>query len=230
MAKRFISTNLFDDNWFMELKPNTKLLWIYFITKCDHAGIINFNEKLCKFQTGLNDVQGCLNDLKTRIYKISESHYFIPKFIYFQYPDFPNSKVNQQKGAMVILRKYNLVVVNQDDIITSLKDVKSLSKTYVYDNVNDNDNGKGEYEGEIKQIIKYYRQFAHLKLTVEEFNKLSEIYSKSEIDNILDDIENYKKNTNYKSLYFTANKWLKSERNKTKPDTLRSVNIDDIKY
>lgn len=74
--------------------------------------------------------------------------------------------------------------------------------------------GKGQGEGkeqEEKKNVKYYRSFAHLKLTLKDFDNLLKSWSKEQIDEILDSIENFKKNTNYTSLNLTARKWLKKE-------------------
>ena len=54
-----------------------------------------------------------------------------------------------------------------------------------------------------------YREFKHLKLTLEEFNRVSKVYDKEDIDNCLDSIENHTKNINYTSLNLTLQNWLK---------------------
>lgn len=135
MAKRFIDTGLFDDDWFMVLSSEAKLLWIYFITKCDHAGIIKINEKLCRVQTDINDLDTIIKELGNRLVTVSEHLYFIPKFIEFQYPGFPKSKVRQQASVLVILEKYNLL----DKLKLTVN--KDLPKTY----------GNGNGNGEIKE-------------------------------------------------------------------------------
>ena len=81
------------------------------------------------------------------------------------------------------------------NIANDSKRIKPIANIAV--NVNDN-----------VSVINIYRRFANLILTNDEFIKLLEKYSKQQIDSILNDIENYKGNTKYKSLYLTAVKWL----------------------
>jgi hypothetical protein len=97
------------------------------------------------------------------------------------------------------------------NIANDSKRIKPIANIAV--NVNDN-----------VSVINIYRRFANLILTNDEFNKLLEKYSKQQIDSILNDIENYKGNTKYKSLYLTAKKWLQ----KNEP-TSEGISPEEIK-
>lgn len=68
-----------------------------------------------------------------------------------------------------------------------------------------------------------YRRFDHLSISMEEFEKLSVMYEKEVIDNVLDAIENHSKNKKYKSLYLTALTWLRKNPELKK----KQKNIDE---
>lgn len=144
MAKRFIDTELFEDEWYMDLSKDAKIFWIYCMTKCDHAGILELNEKLCKFQTGIKDVQTVKQELGNRLVTLKEPYIFIPKFLYFQYPNFPNSNVKAQQSAISKLEKFDLI----DKGSLTLKEGLGNYYGYGHGNGTGNGNGKGDAEGE----------------------------------------------------------------------------------
>ena len=146
MAKRFIDTGLFDDDWFMELAKDAKILWIYFLTKCDHAGLIKLNPKLCEIQTGVKDISGTIKQLGNRIVTVTERLYFIPKFLQYQYPGSPNSKAKAQLSAIEILTKHGLFIDGK------LTVAELLTNSYSNGNGNGNGNKKKESEEKTKFI------------------------------------------------------------------------------
>ena len=102
------------------------------------------------------------------------------------------------------------------------------SKQKEHDTVNDNDT----VNVKDKKEVCMYRSFLHLAISDDEFGSLREMgFAKSQIDLILDAIQNYKKNTNYKSLFLTAKQWLIKEHgnpeDKPKPP---QVTVDFMRY
>lgn len=204
MSKRFIDTNLFDDPWFMELSIKGKLLWIYFITKCDHAGILELNVKLAKFQTEIKDIETVIKELSDRLITVKENLYFIPKYIEFQYPNFPNSTVRQQESAIKILTKLGLY--DESNLTVS----QVLSNTSVNDSVNDTVTVNGDVNGKkpdffdrvLKIWIDCYYQEREIEYEVtakrketSAISKLLTIYKKrkpeSDTETTLKDFETY---------------------------------------
>ena len=99
---------------------------------------------------------------------------------------------------------------------------KGMAKRWSKDN-NDNTCYKPITEitdNVIVNVKDIYRSFAHLSMSLEQFNKLEADYNKQQIDSCLDSIENFKNNKKYKSLYLTAKNWLKKEQTKEEVQTL----------
>jgi len=207
MAKRFIDTQLFDDPWFMDLSKDSKIFWIYLITKCNHAGIIELNERLFKFQTGLKCLQTVIKELGNRLVSVRDQYYFIPKFLDFQYPNFPNSKVKSQKSAMNILLKFN---INIDNIQTVSE---PLDKGYGYDTDNGNDNGNDSEKEKVKEKnnIPTFKDFFAYAKTIEIYHSSFDFqirtkYEAWDSDNWKDGngnkIKNWKNKLNSTMVYF----------------------------
>jgi hypothetical protein len=207
MAKRFIDTGIFDDDWFMDLSKDSKLLWVYFITKCDHAGILKLNEKLCKVQTDIKDLTGVIKQLGNRLVTVSEHLYFIPKFIDFQYPGFPNSKVRQQISAVEILTKYGLF--DKENLTLT----KQLGNSYEHVTVNDtvivNDNEPVIVKVDFKIFWDLYNKKLGSKDNCEKkWNKLpSDIQKK-----IIEILPEYLKSINDKQFQPYPETWINQKR------------------
>lgn len=60
-----------------------------------------------------------------------------------------------------------------------------------------------------KERKEIYRCIQHLELSKKDFDKLLDKYSREDIDDVLDHMENYSGLKKYKSAYLTANNWLK---------------------
>ena len=114
LAKRFVDTKIWDKQWFRKLRLKQKLLWLYIVTKCDHAGIWDADFEAASFFIGEEVSIKDLDFMSNKVIKVktkSESEQlFIPDFIEYQYgklsstskPHISVSKRLESKG----LKKY----------------------------------------------------------------------------------------------------------------------------
>lgn len=186
MAKRFIDTNIFKDDWFSNLDSDQKLFFIYYICSCDHAGILKFNKRLIEFEINCNDSKIMIESLSDRIIHIKNDIYWMPKFFTFQYPNFPEKQFASAISAFKSLKSNKIPI----DIINSyLTLTEDLHKTYlsvaeVLPKTYGNGNGNGIIDSKQKK-----------KPTIEDFKKYCK--EKGYIEHVGETAWNYYENNNW---------------------------------
>jgi hypothetical protein len=89
MAKRFTSTDIWNEDWFLDMPTEYKLFWFYVMASCNHAGLFKVNlRSFC----GLNGVKVTslkaieyFNNGKKRIRIIKDDLWLIEDFFSYQY-------------------------------------------------------------------------------------------------------------------------------------------------
>lgn len=109
MAKRFTEVEKWKDPWFSNLTNDEKIIWLYLLDDCNHAGIWKVNLRRLNFEcytnVSLDDLRNLLGD---RIVELSDEKWFIPKFVTFQYSNL-NSKSKPILSVVDLLSKEGLI-------------------------------------------------------------------------------------------------------------------------
>jgi len=119
----------------------------------------------------------------------------------------------------------NIIALSNFDKATTKALNKALIKHSTKQGIKQGESTSTVDKPSTKYQVQVYRSFDHLSLSQTDFEKLVQVYTKNDIDDILDQIENNAMNKKYTSLYTTARNWLK--RNAPKPPEASS---DDILY
>jgi hypothetical protein len=145
MAKRFIDTGFLDQKWIRKLSPEKKIFVIYLMLKCDNGGIIDLDLDDAEFWIGKKIGDPLLFLPEGFLIPVIEDKYFIPKFLKWQYPNFPNSKVHQQRQGIKILtalQVFDLETNNLHKKYLNFTQTLPNSQVIVNDNGNVDDNEK----------------------------------------------------------------------------------------
>lgn len=146
-------------------------------------------DAICKFSLDLEEIE--LDPICSAMFALIK-----PQLI---------ANINKYKAG----KKSALIKQKANRKATQKQQKGNKATTNVNDNVNNNLNNNDN---------NIYRRFNHLSISINDYQKLVNEFGTENVINILDQIENYKGNTKYKSLFLTAKNWLKNDakRNETK--------------
>lgn len=153
MAKRFTATEIWNEDWFLDMPNEYKLFWYYMLSTCNHAGFYKVNlRSFC----GLNEVKLTPNKVleyfnagKQRIRVINSSLWLIDDFFVYQY----GSTLNLNNRVHISIEKEFLKYGVELSSIRGLKEVKEGVK----DKDKDKDKDKGN---DIKNNL-WFLKFFH---------------------------------------------------------------------
>lgn len=111
MAKRFVDTDLFKKRFVKGLQAPYKLLWIYILNDCNHAGIYEVEIEIAALRIGCPEIteRSAIEFFGEKIVVFDQgTKWFIPSFIEFQYGQLSENN-RAHSGVISLLSKYNLI-------------------------------------------------------------------------------------------------------------------------
>lgn len=130
MSKRMTDTEKWKKKFIRGLDSPYKLLWLYLMDDCNHAGIWEVDIEVARIRTGVVfDENIALEKFRGKILSFDQGEkWFIPDFIEFQYGVLKESN-RVHISVIEILQKYNLMDYLQNKpLISPLQGVKDKAK------------------------------------------------------------------------------------------------------
>jgi hypothetical protein len=142
MAKRFTDTDKWKKPFLRGMKAPYKLLWIYILDECDHAGIWQVDIEVAEIKIGEKlKIEEALKFFYGRIIVLEEGlKWFIIDFVEFQYSTLnPENRVHN--SIISILNKYSILDENFKikPLTSPLEGAKDKDKDKDMDMVKDKD-------------------------------------------------------------------------------------------
>lgn len=151
MAKRFTDTDKWQDDWYLSLSNDYRIIWQYMLDRCTNAGILKKNFRLLNFCCNTNlDETDFLKTFGSRVFNIGD-FFFIPNFLKYQYP----KGLNSDKPAIVSVKSDILQNAFSFDLLLIIK--QSLGNDYLI--VKDKDKDKDTDKNKDKTRGRKWRCF-----------------------------------------------------------------------
>ena len=145
MSKRFTATELWEEDWFLDMPNEYKLFWGYMLSTCDHAGVFKVNLRsfcnLLSVSVSGNKALEYFNSGKNRIRVVSSSIWFIEDFFVFQYGTIfnPNNKLHESIDK--IYKRYNINTLELRGLL-EVKEKSFRGQKEDFDTLKDKDKDK----------------------------------------------------------------------------------------
>lgn len=112
MAKRFTSTEIWGEDWFLDMPNDYKLFWYYILSNCDHSGLFKVNLRsfcgLLEVKINTDEALKYFNKDKDRIQEITKNLWFIKDFFVFQYGTTFNINNRLHASIKAIYDRHNI--------------------------------------------------------------------------------------------------------------------------
>lgn len=159
MAKRFSDT----DKWkkpFMRGMPSAyKLLWIYILDECNHAGIWHVDLAVAELKIGEKiEYSKAIKYFTGKIIEFDGGEkWFIPDFIDFQYGEKLNPANRVHESVIKLLNKYKLLDSENKPLTSPLQGAKDKDKDKDKEKAKDKDKDPAPDEPELKIVSTHTR-------------------------------------------------------------------------
>lgn len=92
MAKRLTDTDKWNDDWYISLDNDYRIIWQWLLDNCNHAGICKRSMKLLNMMCNTDILEEKMIEIMdSRVISV-DNNWFIPKFLKFQYTTLQSNK------------------------------------------------------------------------------------------------------------------------------------------
>ncbi len=108
MAKRFINTDVWQNDELLDSTPEQKILYFFVITQCSNIGVFKMSLRLVSMQVGFDVNEELILSLPVNVEKIGVNKYWLPNFCQYQYGELKET-CKPHKRYMDDLKKEGLL-------------------------------------------------------------------------------------------------------------------------
>jgi len=166
MAKRFSDTEIWSEDWFLEMPNEYKLFWFYMLSNCDHAGLFKVNlrsfSSLLEVKLTTTEALRLFNSGKDRIRIINPSLWFVEDFFVYQYGPTFNTNNRLHESIEKIYDKYGIELTSIRGVLDLKHGVKDKDKDKDKDSLTEPKTKKQKYINGTEPVNNFKAQSENL--------------------------------------------------------------------